>query len=104
MGLFGKKEKAPEAPLSNIPDMDACNQLFAEMCDVMYKNRRTLLELEIVLGMLQNEIIMNKTHNALMSQVGRLPFIPPVFPMMPETEPVVEPIVESKSGNGSHYQ
>jgi len=106
MGIFGKKKETAEAPISNIPDMGACNQLFADICDVMYKERRTLLELEIVLGMLQNEIIMNKTHNAIMAQIGRLAFVPPVFPMvMPDGEvPVTEPIVESSSGKGSHYQ
>lgn len=106
MGLFKSKEKVAEAPLpSNVPDIEACNVLFEAMCEVMYKDRRTLLELEIVLGMLQNEIIMNKTHNAIMAQIGRLAFVPPVFPPMPGMDEVIETqeVVKTKGETGPHY-
>ena len=98
MGLFKNKEKV-EAPPANTPDMIACNQLFADICGIMYEKRRTILELEIVLGMLQSEIIMNKTSNAINAQVGRLAFLPP-----PMLMPVDDEEVEDIGAAGQHYQ
>ena len=101
MGIFNKKEQVkPINP--NQPDLDACETLFNDICGLMYKEgRRSIIELEIVFGMLQNEIIMNKVNNAIMAQVGRLAFLPaPMFAGLPQEETLPE---SKADGKGQHY-
>jgi hypothetical protein len=95
--VFGKdkKKKDPTIILPS-PDMKAVAGMFEDMVEVMYRERHSVMELELVVGMLQNEIIINKSHNAILGQVARLAFIPPTFLEMGMPTPEDAPL-EKKS-------
>lgn len=97
--MFSKKKKEPTIILP-LPDMKAVALMFEEMVDIFYRERHTVMELELVVGMLQNEVMINKTHNAIMGQIGRLAFIPPTF--MEMGQPIPDDIPLEKKSQSYH--